>query len=79
MKGKVKVEISDIPAGQYRLEIYKVGYHVNDTYSTYLDMGKPHRLSREQVNEIKKLNDRFTISAEIINVRQILPFPELWT
>jgi len=68
LKGKVKVEISNIPAGQYRLEIYKVGYHVNDTYSTYLDMGKPHQLSREQVNEIKKLNDGSPISTEIINI-----------
>ena len=57
-----------MPAGQYRLEIYKVGYRVNDAYTTYLDMGKPHQLSREQVNEIKKLNDGAPISTEIINI-----------
>jgi xylan 1,4-beta-xylosidase len=45
-----------------------VGYHVNDTYSTYLDMGKPHQLSREQVNSIKKLNDGAPILMEIINI-----------
>jgi len=40
-KGKVKVSLSGIPEGSYRLEIYKVGYHVNDAYSTYLTMNKP--------------------------------------
>jgi xylan 1,4-beta-xylosidase len=31
-------------------------------------MGKPHQLSREQVNNIKKLNDGAPISTEIINI-----------
>jgi xylan 1,4-beta-xylosidase len=53
LKGKVKVEISNIPAGQYRLEIYKVGYHVNETYSTYLDMGKLISLAEKQLNKLK--------------------------
>jgi xylan 1,4-beta-xylosidase len=73
-KGKVKVEISHMSAGQYILEIYKVGYRVNDAYTTYLDMGKPHQLSREQVNEIKKLNDGAPISTEIINIESNITF-----
>ena len=37
-------------------------------------MGKPHQLSQEQVNEIKKLNDGAPISTEIINVEPDITF-----
>lgn len=76
-KGKVKVEISHMSAGQYILEIYKVGYRFNDAYTTYLDMGKPHQLSRQQVNEIKKLNDGAPISTEIINIKGNTTFSKI--
>ena len=68
-KGKVKINISEIPAGNYNLKVYKVGYRVNDPYTTYCDMGRPNQLSKEQVNEIKKLNDGSPIYCEKIEVR----------
>ena len=68
-KGKVKINISEIPAGKYNLEVYKVGYRVNDPYTTYYDMGKPNQLTKEQVKEIKKLNDGSPIYCEKIEVK----------
>lgn len=68
-KGKVKVKISHIPAGRYTLEIYKVGYRVNDAYTEYLDMGKPNQLNRQQVNELKKQNDGSPVSTEIMEIK----------
>ncbi|HUI31904.1 MAG TPA: hypothetical protein VLX91_16970 [Candidatus Acidoferrales bacterium] len=68
LKGKVQVNISGIPEGNYLLEIYKVGYKVNDPYSTYLAMNRPKQLTKEQVEIIKKLNDGSAVSKEIIRV-----------
>lgn len=73
-KGKVKINISGIPTGMYYLEIYKVGYRVNDPYTTYYDMGRPNQLTKEQVNEIKKQNDGSPIHCEKIEVKTGIPF-----
>jgi xylan 1,4-beta-xylosidase len=67
-KGKVKLEISRIPEGKYLIEIYKVGYKVNDPYTTYLSMNKPSQLTKQQVDEIKKHNDGSPISKVDVTV-----------
>jgi len=68
-KGKVLVNISKVPKGTYTLEIYKVGYHANDAYSTYLSMNKPHQLTRQQVMQIKKQNNGSPVSSEKVQVK----------
>jgi xylan 1,4-beta-xylosidase len=68
-KGNVDIKISGIPAGTYDLKIYKVGYRVNDSYTTYLDMGRPGQLTKAQVRKIKDLNDGSAISSEKIKVK----------
>jgi xylan 1,4-beta-xylosidase len=73
-KGKVRINISKVPAGIYNLEIYKVGYRVNDPYATYFDMGRPNQLTKEQVREIKVRNDGSAISSEKIKVNNGAPF-----
>jgi xylan 1,4-beta-xylosidase len=73
-KGKVKVSISGIPEGTYTLEIYKVGYRVHDAYTAYFSMGKPKQLTRQQVEQIKKLNDGSPVSNEIVKVKADAPF-----
>jgi len=69
-KGKVKINVSNVPDGDYTLEIYKVGYRSNDAYTTYLDMGKPAQLTKQQVEQIKKLNDGSPFSSEKVTVKQ---------
>ncbi|HEY5367382.1 MAG TPA: glycoside hydrolase [Hanamia sp.] len=73
-KGKIKFNITNIPSGMYALEVYKVGYHSNDAYSTYLSMGKPSQLNRAQVDQIKKQNNGSPVSREIITVKEGVPF-----
>ena len=68
-KGKVKVSLSGIPEGNYTLEIYQVGYQVNDAYATYLAMNKPKQLSKQQVEQIKKLNDGSARTKETVKVK----------
>lgn len=55
-KGKVKVNLSHLPAGKYTMEIYKVGYRVNDAYTNYVDMGRPGQLNLQQVKKLKEQN-----------------------
>jgi len=43
--------------GDYQLQVYCVGYQVNDVYADYLKMGSPHDLSREQVRELAEKNN----------------------
>lgn len=73
-KGKLKVNIANVPAGNYALEVYKVGYRSNDAYTTYLDLGKPQQLSKQQVEQIKKQNDGSPFLKEIVTVKDGVPF-----
>lgn len=67
-KGKVNVRITGLPKGKYRLETYRVGYRVNDPYSTYLDMNRPAQLTKSQVSAIKKQNDGSPVSKNTVKV-----------
>jgi len=73
-KGKLKINLSNVPDGNYAFEIYKVGYRNNDAYSTYLSMGKPSQLTRQQVEQIKRQNDGSPVSKEIISIKSGVPF-----
>ena len=46
----VTVKIDHIPAGKYKLQVYKVGYHVNDAYGTYFDMKSPDPVNQAAGN-----------------------------
>ena len=67
-KGKVKVEVDGMQKGKYVLEVYKVGYKVNDVYAYYLALNKPNQLTREQVNAMKKKNNGDPIATEKITI-----------
>lgn len=67
-KGMVKIEIEGLIPGNYQLEVYQIGYRVNDAYSTYLSLGKPRQLSREQVKAINTENSGAPVSTEIVRV-----------
>lgn len=73
-KGKLKINIADVPEGNYSLEVYKVGYRSNDAYTSYYDLGRPNQLTKIQVEMIKKINDGSPVSAEIIKVKTGEPF-----
>jgi xylan 1,4-beta-xylosidase len=73
-KGKLKINIENVPGGMYTLEVYKIGYRSNDAYSTYLSMEKPSQLTRQQVDQIKKQNDGSPISREIVTIKDGIPF-----
>jgi xylan 1,4-beta-xylosidase len=45
----LRVQLDNLPAGNYRLGIYAIGYGKNDAYTAYLHMGAPHQITRTQV------------------------------
>jgi len=56
-KSSVTVALSGVPAGQYTMTVFRVGYRANDAYSAYLDIGSPNQLSKAQVAYIKSMSD----------------------
>jgi xylan 1,4-beta-xylosidase len=77
--GNVKVQLTDIPEGMYSLEIYKIGYHVNDAYTTYLEMGKPGQLTRQEVAAIKQIDNGAPIRKEIVKITDKKAFSQVLT
>lgn len=67
-KGKINVRITGIPQGNYKLELYKVGYRVNDPYTAYLDMNKPHGLTLRQVAQLKQESNGAPVANEVISL-----------
>ena len=43
-----------VPGAAYRLEVYRTGYHANDAYTAYIEMGSPKDLTP---SEVAHLND----------------------
>ena len=43
------------PNSSYRLEVYRTGYHANDAYTAYLEMGSPKELSEAQIAHLNVL------------------------
>jgi xylan 1,4-beta-xylosidase len=67
-KGTVKIEVAGLQKGSYTLEIYKVGYKVNDVFTDYLGMNKPSQLTKQQVNTLKEQNNGAPIVTETVTI-----------
>ena len=51
----VKLKVTHLaPNAAYRLQVHRTGYHANDAYTAYLEMGSPKQLSQQ---DTAKLND----------------------
>ena len=52
----VQLHISHLtPNAAYRVEVYRTGYHSNDAYSAYIEMGAPKDLSATQLGHLQEL------------------------
>ena len=68
--GKVAVKFSDLPAGNYRLKVYQIGYGVNDVYTDYLKIGAPNNLKREESAKLAERNNGQPIEDSTIQIKQ---------
>jgi xylan 1,4-beta-xylosidase len=66
-KGKVTLNLANVPKGKYTLETYRVGYRVNDAYATYRDLRAPNQLTKAQVADIKSKSNGAPL--EVRNVK----------
>ena len=57
------------PPGSYTLNVYRVGYGVNDVYTDYFRMGSPPTLTREQVRLLAGRNDGRPASTALVEVK----------
>jgi len=53
-KGNVRVSLTHVPPGNYRLALWQVGFEKNDAYSAYLKMGAPAQLTRAQEQQLRE-------------------------
>jgi len=70
--GDVRVSLAGLTPGAYTLNVYKVGYGVNDVYTEYLKLNSPPTLTREQVRMLAEHNDGRPVLTERINLRSVL-------
>ena len=68
--GQVRVSLTGLLPGSYSLNVYQVGYGVNDVYTGYFKMGSPVTLTREQVRSLAERNNGRPVSTERVRVGQ---------
>jgi len=68
-KGSASISIKGLAKGNYKLEVYKVGYNTNDPYTAYLQMGQPANLTKEQVAKLKGISKGAPITTESIKIK----------
>jgi xylan 1,4-beta-xylosidase len=44
-----------VPNAAYRVEVHRTGYHANDAYSAYIEMGSPRELTAAQIVHLNEL------------------------
>lgn len=66
----VKVKLSHLAAGTYKIQIYKVGYRSNDAYAAYFDLGLPAQLTLGQVAKIKAASNGAPLFAAEVKITQ---------
>lgn len=52
----VRLQLTHLaPNATYRLAVYRTGFHANDAYTAYIEMGSPNKLTAEQVAHLNEL------------------------
>jgi xylan 1,4-beta-xylosidase len=68
-KGPVHLALSHAQNGKYMLQVYGIGYKVNDAYSDYLTMGAPAQLTPQQVRFLKEKDSGAAITDAIVTAQ----------
>jgi xylan 1,4-beta-xylosidase len=56
-----------VPHAGYKLEVYRTGFHANDAYTAYLEMGAPKDLTAEQIAHLNSLTRDSPEKNEIVS------------
>jgi xylan 1,4-beta-xylosidase len=72
--GSVKLSVAGLAPGEYELSLSRIGYHSNDAYADFMQMGAPSWLSQQQVKEISSKNTGTPIVRQSVTVTAGAPF-----
>ena len=64
----VEFKLHGLKPGKYKISIYKTGYHANDPYSAYFEMGSPSQLTVQQVQILKQKDNDSPVEERVITV-----------
>ncbi|HJS23460.1 MAG TPA: hypothetical protein VJ751_03755 [Pyrinomonadaceae bacterium] len=67
--GETRVGVVGLPRGSYTLNVYRIGYSVNDVYTDYFKMDSPATLTREQVRALAQRNDGRPVSTMRVEIK----------
>lgn len=56
-----------VPNSNYRLEVHRTGYHANDAYSAYIEMGSPKQLAAAQIARLNELTRDLPETGKIVH------------
>ena len=64
----VKLQVTHLaPNATYTLEVHRTGYHRNDAYTAYLEMGSPKDLNAEQIAKLNELTRDLSETNKIVH------------
>ena len=67
-KAPATVTLTSVPPGKYELKTWRVGYHHNDAYTAFLEMGSPTQLTRAQEKTLRDASRGEPDSVEPVTV-----------
>ena len=67
--GGSEIAVKNLPAGDYRLNVYRTGYGVNDVYTEYLKLGAPSNLTREEVKALAEKTSGAPVESASVRIR----------
>jgi xylan 1,4-beta-xylosidase len=75
-KGDVIIKLTGVPPGAYQRQLRRVGYHHNDAYSAWLEMGSPAQLTRAQEQSLRAASQGEAESTTPIEIKAAGEFEE---
>jgi len=71
-KGEASVVLHHLPAGEYDIRIFMIGFQQNDPYTLWLNAGAPNDLTRDDVEELKKNSAMEPVFQSSLNVEDMI-------
>ena len=65
----VTLRLTHVPGTRYRVDVYRVGYGINDAYTAYLHMGAPAQITKQQVAELQAKASGAPVETETVEIR----------
>jgi xylan 1,4-beta-xylosidase len=65
-----ELTVTHLHPGTYRMKVYRTGFHANDAYSAYIEMGSPDALTPSQLTRLNELTRDLPETERVITVGQ---------